>query len=69
MIHLGLSLNYYQPRMIPIKYHLNIKCHEICHAHCIRCKDLILISCKRSNATYFELHNFKVDYVLSLYPT
>jgi hypothetical protein len=57
--HLGLSLNYYQSRMISIKYHLNIKCHEICHVHSIRCKDLILISCTQSGAKYFELHKIK----------
>jgi hypothetical protein len=54
---------------MPIKYHLNFECHETWHAHYIRCKDPILISCKHSSATYFELHNFKVGYVLSLDPT
>jgi hypothetical protein len=65
--HLGFSLNSYLSSMIPIKYHLNIDlnidCHETCHAHCIRCKVLILITCKESSATYFELHNFKVSCV------
>jgi hypothetical protein len=67
--HVGLSLNGYLSRIIPIKHYLNFECHENCHAHCIRCKDPILISCKQSSATYFELHNFKVGYVLFLYPT
>jgi hypothetical protein len=62
-IHLGLSLNGYISMIIPIKHLLNFKCHETFHAHCIRCKDPILISCKQSSATYFELHNFKVGYV------
>jgi hypothetical protein len=52
--------------IIPIKYHLNFECQETCHAHCIRCKDPILISRKQLSATYFELHNYKVGYVLSL---
>jgi hypothetical protein len=67
--HLGFSLNSYLYRMVPIKYHLNINCHETCHAHYIRCKILILITCKESSATYFELHNFKVSCVLSYYLT
>jgi hypothetical protein len=68
-ILLGFLLNNYLSRMIPIKYHLNIDCHETCHAHCIRCKVLILITCKESSVTYFELHNFKVSFVLSYYLT
>jgi hypothetical protein len=38
-------------------------------AHCIGGKVLILITCKESSATYFEVHNFKVSCVLSYYPT
>jgi hypothetical protein len=68
-IHLGLSLNVYLSRIMPIKHHLNSECHETCHTYCIKWKDPILISCKQSSATYFELHNFKVGYVLSLNPT
>jgi hypothetical protein len=65
---LGSLLNDYLLRRTLIKYFLNFKCHKNCHAHCIRCKDHILFTYKKSNSTYFELHNFKLSYILSLYP-
>jgi hypothetical protein len=62
IIQLRFLLNGYLLKRTLIKYLLNFECHKTCHAHCIRCQDFILFTCKKSNATYFELHNFK--YVL-----
>jgi hypothetical protein len=53
--------------MIPIKYHLNIDYHENYRAYCIRCKDLILFTRKKQSTTYFDIHNFKISYIVFLY--